>query len=219
MCVLNVVQNAVCGNAQKSYTPEESFFGSYTLCDVGVALESNLVLGSEVGSIVEWTCVSDANIVCSATRVSSKYVPVVEDSNSSNSILSLTSQMLEDGNIEVKIKCLKTAVVDLSIVDYLSKEIYYPSQKQVDCTTSESTHIISLESAPDIERSLVIKVSIGESEANCVDCELDYFMDYIPVEPVIEDNSIWFIIIGLVLVCIIGVGIFLYLRKNDSQNN
>ena len=212
-CVLSVISNAVCGNAQKSYTPKESFFSSYSLCDVGVVLESNLVLGSNVGSIVEWTCVSDVNVSCSATRVSDKYVPVIEDSAPLNSILTLTSQMLEDGNIEVKIKCLKTTVVDLNIVDYLSKESYSSLQNKIDCTTVESTHTISLESAPSVERSLIINASIGESDSDCTDCKLDYFMDYAPVQSNTEDNSIWFIILGIMVVCVIGVGAFLIIKK------
>jgi len=207
-CVLSVVSNAVCGNAEKSYTVEESFFGSYSLCSVGVSSLSNPVLGSEVGSIVEWVCVSDVNVSCSASRVSSKYVPPVENNDVLNSIEVLTSQMLDDGNLEVTMKCLKTTVVDLDIADYVSKKVYSSSQKQFDCTTSESTYKIKLDSAPEVERSLVISASMGSNETACSTCKLDYFIEYVPSASLTESDPNGPIFLGiLILVILVAIAI------------
>jgi len=207
-CVLSVVSNAVCGNAEKSYTVEESFFGSYSLCSVGVSSLSNPVLGSEVGSIVEWVCVSDVNVSCSASRVSSKYVPPVENNDVLNSIEVLTSQMLDDGNLEVTMKCLKTTAVDLNIVDYLSNESYSFNQKQFDCTTSEVKYKIKLNPAPEVERSLIIRASMNGDKTECSTCKLDYFVEYVPTNSLIESDPNVTIFLGiLVLVILIAVSV------------
>ncbi len=217
VCVLSIVSDAVCGNAERSYTPSESFFGSYSLCSVGVSSITNPTLGSEIGSIVNWECVSDTNINCSATRVSSKYVPIVEGGDSSNSIQLLTSRMLEDGNLEVTLKCLKTTMVDLNIIDYLSKNVYSSNQNKIDCTTSENTHKITLNNAPTMERSLIIRASMGGNEADCSTCDLDYYIDYTPITNLQNGENfsglIVFGVIGL-LFAIVVVVVIIKLRKN-----
>ncbi len=213
-CVLSTVKNAVCGNAERGFLVGESFPGSYSLCDAGVSSLTNPVLDSEVGSIAQWSCTFDTNANCSATRVSSPYVSNEEETNPSNSILKVSSKMLDDGNIEVTLKCAKTTVINLDIIDYLTKEPYTASQNQLDCTASESTHKINLTSASNTERSIIVMASLGGNKADCSTCELNYFMDYSPVNQVSEEPfPIYLILVIIVIIGIVLVAGFILLKK------
>lgn len=221
-CVPVSLSTAVCGNAERGYTPNESFPSTFTLCEKGTPSITNPSLSQEIGSITSWICIDDVNKECFATRVSSKYTEVPQEEKTTNSIIKATAKMSEEGKIKLTLKCEKTTTVQVTIKDYLSKEEYKITQKTIDCPTSEEEFMLELESIPSEERTLDIKVALVDKE-DCEDCELTYYMDYTPSETTKEDNSIGFIIIGaMILILIIGVGAYFFLNKdkiNSSTKN
>lgn len=219
VCVPLNLSTAVCGNAERGFVPDESFPSSFTLCEKGIPSNKSPSLSQEIGSITSWVCVDDVNVECFASRVSSKYVEVPEEEKITNSIIKATAKMDDGGKIKLTLKCEKTAVVQITVKDYLSKEEYKINQKNVDCPVSEDDFVIELESIPSEEKTFDIKVALID-EKDCGNCELTYYMNYIPSEEKKEDNLLGFIIIGvMVLILIIGVGVYLIIKKNKQFDN
>ena len=218
VCVPLSISTAVCGNAERGYTPDESFPSTFTLCERGTPSITNPSLNQEIGSITSWTCIDDINKECYATRVSSKYVAPPQEEKTTNSIITATPKMSEGGKIKLILKCEKTTAVEVTVKDYLSKEEYKLNQKTIDCPVDEKEFVLELVSTPIKEKTLDIKVALVDKK-DCEDCELTRYMDYIPSEDTGENNLFGFIILGvMIIILLIGVGAYFFLNKNKTNN-
>jgi hypothetical protein len=219
-CVLKNVVSAVCGNAERGFGPDELFFGSFSLCSIGVPSVASPVLSNAVGSIVNWICISDINTECSATRVSSKYVSPDENIPApSNSILKLASKINESGDIEVTLKCTKTASVEVSVEGYDSKDSYSVDKTKLDCATQEITYTLKFEKVPEVEKVFVLTASMDNKE-DCLTCDLDYFMEYPSEEEQLDsDNILIIFILGAIIFCGIIGAIWFMMKSNKPPES
>ncbi len=210
-CVSTVKEEGVCGNANKSYLIGESFPGSYLLCEKGVASIDSPTLDSIIGSSVSWKCVSDINSNCKATRSPS---PIGEEFNS---ILELFTDVSEDNNILVSIKCSTNVKVNLSVTSSLGED-YNLSENQIDCNNSITTHKINLLDPLLEETELVVKTSIKDTASNCYTCEKDSALDVSNTGLV--ENSIGnpFLIVGIIgVVLIFAIVLNVLFNQSDEE--
>ncbi len=197
-CVSTLKEIAVCGTANKDYLIEEKFPGNYTFCEVGTSLPLSPELSSVFSSTVSWKCVSDINVNCNATRVSSD--------GSFNSILEFNSEVLEDNNILISIKCANPIKVTLTMKGIVNGEDYNLSENQIDCNNSLIDHKIEILNKPIQETAISLTAIIDKTANYCYTCEMS--SDLVIVDSNNGSDNVNLVIIVLIAAVLI-VGFFL----------
>lgn len=213
-CISTIKEEVNCGGANRDYFVDEEFPGESDLCDGGVSSTSGLILNNLPGSIVSWKCIGDNNVSCKAMRILSS-----DGNNNFGSILELSTEVLDDGNILVLIKCANDTKVNLSVTGYLSNEEYDLSENQIDCNKTMTSHIISLVDPLVDETDLIVKTSIKNTSSNCLTCEMSSSVSLTSTSGPKELDPIFIVIlVGIVLVLGVLFNIFFNSSGEDELN-
>ena len=116
----------------------------------------------------------------------------------------MNSEILEDNNILVSIKCTSNIKVNLNVTGANSGKDYNLSENQIDCTTQMSAHEIKILESFFDEGELVVTTNIDKTANICHTCELSSDLVIINLGQT-PDNTNFLIIILVAAVIIVGV--------------
>jgi len=148
-----------------------------------------------------------------------KFAPNSSDSLNSNgtfnSILELFSEVLEDKNILISIKCANEVKVNLNVMGASTGEDYNLSQTQIDCNNSLINYKIQLLTKPINENELIITTNIDKNTNACYTCEMSSTLDITNINPIFVVDPTILLIIGLIVMVLIVIVVFNILFNQD----